>query len=166
MFKLKARHGLKNGLESRSSACSKALLQMDCSAATELPVPPHPSKAQGPVRLSLLMHRPIPPEWISLPKNWFSSKPQYFFWPHRPRQVDASVRPQPQWLEHDSVNQFFDAWSYCSVFESIPLFPAFSSTPTPTSDASDAISQLHPAHGKAKTHRAGSLPFLHYTLSH
>ena len=38
--------------------------------------------------------------------------------------------------------------------------------PTPAADAPDVISQLHPAHGKAKTYMAGSLPFLDYTLSH
>ena len=47
------------------------------------------------------------------------------------------------------------------------LHQASAFLPTPTSDASDAsdvISQLHPAHGKAKTHMAGlsTLPSLHF----
>ena len=46
VFKLKARHGLKNGLESQSDACSKALLQMDCSNATEQTSPLRRLKAQ------------------------------------------------------------------------------------------------------------------------
>ena len=45
---------------------------------------------------------------------------------------------------------------------SFHLHQASACLQTPTSDASDAISQLHPAHGRAKTHMEGSLPFLHY----
>ena len=47
---------------------------------------------------------------------------------------------------------------------SFHLHQASACLQTPTSDASDAISQLHPAHGKGKTHmaRLSTFPSLHF----
>ena len=55
---------------------------------------------------------------------------------------------------------------YAAPLLSIPESPERFHLQTTTSDASDAISQFHPAHDRAKTHMEGSLPFLHYALSH
>ena len=48
--------------------------------------------------------------------------------------------------------------------ERFRLYQGSVGMPTPAADAPDAISQLHPAHGKAKTHMAGlsTLPSLHF----